>query len=264
LRRLLLIVAVVLASCASLAPVPPAVRADLASSGKLRAAINFGNPVLAQKDPATGDPRGISVDLARELGRRLDVPVELVLFDAAGKVFDAAQENRWDVAFLAIDPARATEITFTAPYVLIEGTYLIPADSPLRAIEDVDRDGVRIAVGNKSAYDLFLTRTLKHAQLVRVPTSPAAIEIFLHDRLDAAAGVKAPLIEFAKTRPDVRVMDGRFMAIEQAMGTPKRNAEGARYLAAFVEEMKASGFVARGLERSGQHDAVVAPPAVSR
>jgi polar amino acid transport system substrate-binding protein len=264
LCRLVLVVSIVLAACASPAPVPPAVRADLASTGKLRAAINFGNPVLAQKDPASGEPRGISVDLARELGKRLDVAVELVLFDAAGKVFDAAKENRWDVAFLAIDPARVTEITFTAPYVLIEGTYLVPVNSPLRTIEDVDRDGVRIAVGNKSAYDLHLTRTLKHAQLVRAPTSPAAIEIFLQDKLDAAAGVKQPLIEFARTRPNVRVMDGRFMAIEQAMGTPKRNIAGASYLAAFVEEMKATGFVARGLERSGQRDAKAAPPAASR
>src|SRR5207249_4217608 len=136
-------------------------------TGKVRAAINFGNAVLAQKDPATGEPRGVSVDLARELGRRLGVPVELVTFDAAGKVFEAIKAGAWDVAFLAIDPARAAEIAFTAPYVLIEGTYLVRRDSPLRAIDDVDRDGVRIAVGKGAAYDLYLTRTLKHAQLVR-------------------------------------------------------------------------------------------------
>jgi len=244
--------------------VPPQARAELASTGTLRAAINFGNPVLAQKDPATGEPRGISVDLARELGRRLGVPVELVLFDAAGRVFDALQANRWDVAFLAIDPARATDISFSAPYVVIEATYLVRADSPLRAIEDVDRDGVRVAVGNKSAYDLFLSRTLKHAQLVRVPTSPSAIETFLSEKLDAAAGVKQPLQQFARTRSDVRVLDGRFMAIEQAMGTPKRNEAGAQYLREFVEQMKASGFVAQALARSGQSDAAVAPPASLR
>ena len=157
-----------LSSCATVPVVPPGARSELAPTGKLRAAINFGNPVLAQKDPATGEPRGVSVDLARELGRRLGVPVVLVTFDAAGKVFDALKTGSWDIAFMAIDPARAAEIVFTAPYVVIEGTYLVPADSALRTIEDVDRDGVRVAVGNKSAYDLYLTRTLKRAQLVRV------------------------------------------------------------------------------------------------
>jgi len=255
----LVLAAALLSSCATVPMVPPGVRSELAPTGKLRAAINFGNPVLAQKDPASGEPRGVSVDLARELGRRLSVPVELITYDAAGKVFDALKTGAWDIAFLAIDPARATEIAFTAPYVVIEGTYLVPTDSPLRAIEDVDRDGVRVAVGNKSAYDLYLTRTLKRAQLVRVPTSPEAIDVFLKDKLEAAAGVKQPLLQFAKTHLNVRVMDGRFMVIEQAMGMPKGREAGARYLREFTEEMKASGFVARGLEKSGQGDATVAP-----
>jgi polar amino acid transport system substrate-binding protein len=257
----LLVCSVVVAGCASTTPVPPQGRGELAASGTLRAAINFGNPVLAQKDPATGQPRGISVDLARELGKRLGVPVDLVLFDAAGKVFDAAKSDIWDVAFLAVDPARTGDITFTAPYVEIEGTYLVPADSPLRTIADVDREGVRVAVGAKSTYDLFLTRTLKRAQLVRAPTSPAAVELFLKEKLEVAAGVKQPLVEFARGRNDVRVIDGRFMVIEQAMGTPTRNQAGARYLRRFIEEMKASGFVAQALARSGQVDATVAPPA---
>ena len=198
--------------------VVPDVVKDLAPTGKLRAAVNFGNPVLARKDPATGEPRGVSVDLARELGRRLALPVELITYDAAGKVFDALKTVAWDIAFLAIDPVRAAEIAFTAPYVVIEGRARRFA---VRTIEDVDREGVRVAVGNKSAYDLYLTRTLKRAQLVRAPTSPAAIEVFLKDKLEAAAGVKQPLVQFAKSNPNVRVMDGRFMAIEQAMGTPK-------------------------------------------
>jgi polar amino acid transport system substrate-binding protein len=255
----LLLVVALLLSCATVPIVPPGARSELAPTGKLRAAINFGNPVLAQKDPASGEPRGVSVDLARELGRRLGVPVELITFDAAGKVFDALKKGAWDIAFLAIDPARATEIVFTAPYVVIEGTYLVPADSPLRTIQDVDRNGVRVAVGNKSAYDLYLTRTLKRAQLVRVPTSPEAIDAFLKDKLEVAAGVKQPLLQFAKTHPNVRVMDGRFMVIEQAMGTPKGREAGALYLREFIEEMKTSGFVARGLEKSGQGDATVAP-----
>jgi polar amino acid transport system substrate-binding protein len=241
--------------------VPPGARSELAPTGKLRAAINFGNPVLAQKDPASGEPRGVSVDLARELGLRLGAPVELITYDAAGKVFDALKTGAWDVAFLAIDPARATGIAFTAPYVVIEGTYLVPVDSPLRTIQDVDRDGVRVAVGNKSAYDLYLTRTLKRAQLIRMPTSPEAIDVFLKDKLEAVDGVKQPLVQFAKTHPNVRVMDGRFMVIEQAMGTPKGREAGVLYLREFVEEMKASGFVARGLEKSGQGDATVAPRA---
>jgi polar amino acid transport system substrate-binding protein len=242
--------------------VPPGARSELAPTGTLRAAINFGNPVLAQKDPASGEPRGVSVDLAHELGRRLGVPVALVTFDAAGKVFDAL--GAWDVAFLAIEPARAAQIAFTAPYVLIEGTYLVREDSPLRAIEDFDREGVRIAVGSKSAYDLYLSRTLKRAQLVRAPTSPAAIDLFMAERLEAAAGVKQPLVQFARSHPGVRVIDGRFMSIQQAIGTPKGRATGARYLREFVEEMKASGFVAAGLARSGQADATVAPAAPAR
>jgi len=256
----LLLAGVLLASCATAPKVPADVRSELAPTGALRAAINLGNPVLAQSDPATGEPRGVSVDLAQQLGRRLGVPVKLVTFDAAGKVFDALKTKAWDVAFLAIDPARAAEIAFTAPYVVIEGTYLVRTESPLRTIQDVDRDGVRVAVGNKSAYDLYLTRTLKRARLVRVPTSPAAIEIFLKEKLEAVAGVKQPLVRFAQTHPNVRVMDGSFMAIEQAVGTPKGRDAGTRYLRAFVEEMKASGFVAQSLERSGQGDATVAPP----
>lgn len=231
---------------------------DLAPTGKVRAAINFGNAVLAQKDSATGEPRGVSVDLARELGRRVGLPVELVTFDAAGKVFEAIKAGAWDIAFLAIDPARAAEISFTAPYVVIEGTYLVRADSPLRTIEDVDREGVRVAVGKNAAYDLYLTRTLKHAQLIRASTSPGAIELFLTDQLEAAAGVKQPLVEFAKANPNVRVMEGRFMVIDQAMGTPKDREVGARYLGIYVEEMKATGFVAEALRRSGV-DATVAP-----
>jgi polar amino acid transport system substrate-binding protein len=261
LAAVLFLAAALLTSCATVPPVPPGARSELAPTGKLRAAINFGNPVLAQKDQASGEPRGVSVDLARELGRRLGVPLEFVTYDSAGRVFDALKTGAWDIAFLAIDPARATGIAFTAPYVIIEGIYIVPADSPLFTIEDIDRKGVRVAVGNKSAYDLYLTRTLKRAKLVRVPTSAEALDVFLKDRLEAAAGVKQPLLQFAKAHPNVRVIDGRFMVIEQAMGTPKGRESGLLYLREFIEEMKASGFVARGLEKSGQGDAAVAPAA---
>ena len=231
----------------------------IAPTGHLRAAINFGDPVLAQQDPQTGAPRGVSAALARELGRRLGVPVDFVTYDAAGKVFDALESGAWDVAFLAIDPIRSNEITFTAPYVLIEGTYLVPDASPLRAVEDVDRAGVRVAVGRGSAYDLYLTRALRHAQLVRVTTSADAMDLFLRDGLEAAAGVKQPIVAFAGAHPGLRVLPGRFMVIEQAVGIPKAHDAGAAYVRAFVEEMKASGFIATSLAASGRTGASVAP-----
>ncbi len=189
------------------------------------------------------------------------VAVDFVTFDAAGKVFEALQAGVWDVAFMAIDPKRAAEIDFTAPYVIIEGSYMVLNASPLRVIDDVDRSGVRIAVGNGSAYDLYLSRTIRNAQLVRAPTGNEAIAMFLRDNLEVAAGVKSPLLKFAAARTDLRVMDGRFMVIEQAMGVPKGRETGAAYLRALIEALKASGFVAAGLERSGQSDAMVAPPA---
>lgn len=241
--------------------VTPIIVEHLAPTGRLRATINFGNPVLAQRDPTTDEPRGVSVDLARELGQRLGVPVDLVTFDAAGKAFAALQSGACDVGFLAIDPARAADLAFTAPYVLIEGTYVVPKTSPLREVDDVDQGGVRIAAGKNAAYDLYLSRTLQHAKLVYAPTSHAALELFLSEGLDAAAGVRQPLLAFAKTHPELRVMEGRFMAIEQAMAASKDRSQAAAYLQTFIEEMKASGFVAAALARSGQGDATVAPPA---
>ena len=227
---------------------------ELAPTGKLRVGLNFGNMVLVQGTPAA--PRGVTPDLARELGKRLGVAVEFTPFDAAGKTFEALKGGKLDVAFLAIEPVRAAEIEFTAPYVLIEGTYLVPKESKLSTIADVDRDGVRIGVNKDSAYDLFLTRTLKHAKLAR---GESGLELFLKQKLEAAAGIKQPLVAFAKANAGVRVIDGRFMEIRQAMCSRKGRAAGAGYLRAFVEEMKASGFVAEALKRSNQPDAAVAP-----
>ena len=240
-----------------------AVRKDLAPTGKLRAAINFGNSVLAQADPVTGEPRGITPDLARELARRLAIPVELVRYDAAGKVFDAVKAGEWDIAFVAIEPVREAEIEFSAPYVIIEGTYMVPKDSPLKVIADVDRSEVRIAVGLKSAYDLFLTRTIKNATVIRAPVGGgrAMIDMFVNDKLEAVAGVRQALESYAKDHPEVRVMNGHFMEIRQAMGTPKGRTAGAEYLRAFVEDVKASGFVADAIRRADQ-SATVAPPVV--
>jgi polar amino acid transport system substrate-binding protein len=237
-------------------PVSSDVVKEFAPTGTLRAAINQGNSVLAQKG-ANGEALGITVDLARELGKRLGVPVELVIFDAAGKAFEGLKGGL-DIGFLAIEPVRAADVDFTAPYVLIEGTYMVPKDSALKAIDDVDRAGVRIGVNKGSAYDLFLTRTLKNATLLR---SDNGVAMFKKDRLEAAGGVRQPLETYARTDPSVRVMDGRFMAIQQAMGMPKGRPRAHAYLKSFVEEMKASGFCADALKRSNQPDAQVAPKA---
>ena len=243
-------------------PAPDAARKELAPTGTLRAAINLGNGVLAQKDEKTGEPKGVTPDLARELGKRLGVPVQLVTYEAAGKVFDGASKNEWDIAFVAIEPVRASVIEFTAPYVLIEGVYAVPKDSPIKALADVDKAGNRIAVGLKSAYDLFLTRTIKNATIVRAATggSRAMIDLFRDEKLEVVAGVRQPLADYAKDHADMRLIDEPFMQIEQAMGTPKGRLAGVAYLRAFIEEMKASGFVADALKRSGQ-SAAVAPAA---
>ena len=259
MKRLAFIALLLASGCVTADVVPYDVVRELAPTGKLRAAINFGNGVLAQKDPKTGEARGVSVDLAREVAKRAGIPLEIVPYDAAGKVSADATQNRWDIAFVARDPDRAKDIEFTAPYVIIEGTYLVAQDSPLRAVEDIDRDGIRVAVGRGSAYDLFLTRSLKHAQLVRSPTSPEAPELFLREKLDAAAGVRQQLEYAARMHPGLRVMEGRFMAIEQAMALPRGRPQAARYLRGFIDEMKASGFVQQSLDKSGQKEAQVAP-----
>jgi len=225
----------------------------------LRAGINLGNPVIAQKDAASGELRGVGPALARELARRAGLPIAFTTYETAGKLADAVKEGVWDVAFLAIDPARAADIDFTAAYVHIEGTYLVANGSPLKAPADVDRDGVRIAVGLKTAYDLYLTREIKRAQLVRSASSQAAIEQFLAEKLEAVAGVRQPLDAVAKKHPGHRVFPESFMVIRQASGVPKGRTNAAKYLAAFIEEMKSSGFVARALEESGQSDVAVAP-----
>jgi len=227
---------------------------ELAPSGTLRVGINLGNPVLAQGTPA--DPRGVTVDLARELSKRIDAPIAISTFDAAGKTFEALKAGKLDLIFLAIEPVRAAEIEFTPPYVLIEGVYLVPANSLLKTVADVDRAGVRIGVNKNSAYDLFLTRTLKHAELVR---GESGIKLFEQQKLEAAAGIRQPLTAYAKAHSEVRLIDGRFMEIRQAMGVPKGRLAGARYLRNFIEEMKAGGFVEGALRRSNQ-DATVAPP----
>jgi polar amino acid transport system substrate-binding protein len=255
--------AVLVAACMTPAPpaAPPGIAALLAPTGKLRAAINFGNPVLASKDSATGEPRGVSVALSQTLARRLAVPLELVTYDAAGKVVDDVTSGAWDIAFVAIDTKRAADMDYTPPYVLIEGGYVVPQNSPIRSNADVDRDGVRVVAAKGSVYDLYLSRALTKATIVHVATSQAVVDAMLAQRLEAGAGVKQQLEAAARATADVRLLDGRFMVIQQAMALPKGRSAGAVYLAAFVEEMKASGFVAAQLRANGVDGAAVAPPA---
>ena len=241
-------------------PIDPTLVKRLAPTGTLRAGINLGNPILARLDAATGKPAGVSVDLANGFAARLGLPIELVTFDAAGKSVEALTAERVDIGFFAVDPVRGAGIAFTPPYVLIEGSYLVRADSLLRANEEVDRVGVSVMVGLGSAYDLFLTRELKQARIVRAPTSPKVVDAFIAERADVAAGVRQQLELDAKRLPGLRLLDGRFMVIQQAMGTPKaRGPEVAAELARYVEAMKASGFVAQALARHRIEGASVAP-----
>jgi polar amino acid transport system substrate-binding protein len=254
------VVAVSLGACASSTSTPPAAVADLAPTGRLRAVINLGNPILANMDEATGQAQGVSVDLARELARRLGVEAELVVVSSAGEAVDALASGRVDVGFFAIDPARAATTAYTGPYVEIEGYYLVRNDSPLHLNREVDREGIRVAVGNKSAYDLYLTRELKKATIERAPTSPQVVDYFLVNHLDVAAGVRQQLEKDANRLGGLRLLPGRFMVILQAMGMAKGKRAGAVYLGSFVEQMKASGFVADSLKRHNIEGATVAPP----
>lgn len=233
---------------------------DLAPAGVLRASINLGNPVLAQG--TADDPRGVTVDLAREVARRLGVELRTWSFDAARHSFEALAQGRADLAFLAVEPAREAQVAFTEPYVVIEGVYAVPADSPLTRTGDVDREGVRIGVKEGSAYDLYLTRTLQHAQVVR---GPEGTEVFERDGLEVAAGIRQPLTAYVTERPGLRLLDERFMQIRQAVATGRDRAPATlAWLRDVVEELKTSGFVAEALQRSGQSDATVAPPATER
>ncbi len=237
----------------------PAVIAALTPTGKLRASINLGNPILANRGE-DGLPFGVSIDLARAFGRWLDVDVELVVFDSAGKSVEAVTADNADIGFFAVDPLRGAGIAFTAPYVLIEGAYLVHEESPIRHNAEVDRANISVTVGKGSAYDLYLTRELKAARIVRAPTSPAVVDTFLAQGLDVAAGVRQQLESDAARLKGLRLLPGRFMVIQQAMGLPKgRGEEAANTLRAFVEEMKSQGMVADALARHSIEGAMVAP-----
>jgi polar amino acid transport system substrate-binding protein len=238
--------------------VPPAsVARDLAPTGALRASINLGNPVLAHGTPEA--PAGVTVDIARELGSRLGLSVELVCFDAARRSFEALKDGRADICFLAIEPAREAEVAFTAPYVVIEGVFVVPEGSAIATAADVDRRGVRIGVKEGSAYDLFLSRTLLHAQVVR---GAEGVDVFREQGLEVAAGIRQPLTQLVRGGPGLRLLEDRFMEIRQAVGTTRDRAPATvRFLREVVEELKASGFVATALVRANQPDATIAAPA---
>jgi polar amino acid transport system substrate-binding protein len=241
------------------APIPSSIVSAFTPTGRLRASINLGNPILAGRD-AAGEPAGVSIDLARAFAERLGVPLELVVFDTAGKSVDAVKAEQADIGFFAIDPLRGEGIRFTAPYVLIEGAYLVREASPLKDNAEVDRPGRRVMVGKGSAYDLYLTRELKAATILRAPSSPAVVDAFLAENADVAAGVKQQLEADAARLGGLRLLPGRFMVIQQAMGTPASRGEAAQAaLADFVETMKGSGFVAEALKRHGIQGAAVAP-----
>lgn len=239
-----------------------ALRKEIAPNGDLRVAINLGNPVLAKLDERTGVFSGVSVALANALADELKISIALTAYDAAGKVFAALEDEAWDLAFLAIDPVRAEKISFSSPYVCIDGTYLVKTESKFQLTSTLDTGGCRIAVGKGAAYDLFLSRTLKNAELVRATTSAGAVDTFLELGLDAAAGVRQPLARFAQTTTGVRVLSDNFTEIRQAMAVPKGRAVAAQYVQNFINRCLQSGFVAKALDDSGERDARVAQPFV--
>lgn len=251
--------AILLAAGAAAQTISPAARSDLAPTGKLRIGVHYANVFLVTRDPESGELRGVAVDIARELGRRVGVPVEFIAYANATRLTRAAASGEWDVSFQAAEASRAGEITFTAAFAEIEATYLVPPGSSVRKIEDVDRSGVRVAVPGKSALDQILTRTLKNAQLVRAQGFDGAVHTFVSESLDALAGLRPRLIIDAESLPGSRVLEDRFAALSQAIGTPREREEAARYLREFVEDAKASGLITKAIEKAGIRGMSVAP-----
>ncbi|MDP2326624.1 MAG: transporter substrate-binding domain-containing protein [Dehalococcoidia bacterium] len=243
-------------------PLSDEARAELAPTGVLRAGVNMGNFLLVTGRTAEGDPDGVSPDMARAIAARLGVPLQLIPFKSPGEVADAAGTNIWDIALIGAEPQRAEQIEFSPAYVEIEATYLVPPGSSLATVAEVDRPGVRIAVSARSAYGLWLERNIRHATLVRLEAGQNVFEHFVANGLEAYAGLRPGLAEDVQNLPGARILDGQFAAVQQAVGTAKANVAGAAFLRAFVEEAKASGFIA-GLiaKHSVQGRLSVAPPA---
>jgi polar amino acid transport system substrate-binding protein len=240
-------------------PLSPDVISDLAPTGVLRAGINLSNFLLVTKVNSTGDPEGVAADLAREVAMRLGVSVKYVTFKSPGELADAVDKDIWDIGLIGAEPQRAETIAFTPAYAEIEATYLVPSGSPLKTIADVDATGVRIAVTARSAYGLWLDRNIKHAELKRSETIDSAYEQFVTAKLSALAGLRPRLLSDLEKLPGARILDGRFMSVQQAIGTSRKNPAGAAFLRDFVEEAKSSGLVARLIERYGVRGLSVAP-----
>ena len=236
-------------------------RSELAPTGVLRAGINMANFLLVTGRRDDDAPQGVAPDMASAVAERLGVEVIYVPYETPGQLADDATKGVWDVGLIGAEPARAEHIAFTAAYVEIEATYLVPAGSPIQAIVDVDRPGVRIAVAARSAYDLYLTRNIQHAELLRVAGLNASYDLFVNDKLDALAGLRPRLMSDVEKLPGARLLDGQFTAVQQAIGTPRDRGAAAAFLRDFVEEAKASGLVGQFIERHGVKGLSVAPPA---
>ena len=224
---------------------------ELAPSGKLRIGLNYSNFLIVSGDGPGGEPRGIAPDLGRELAKRSGLPFEFVKFDGAGKLFDAVKAGQCDVGFLGSEPQRAAEVEFSPAYLELPVTYLVPPGSAIGSIAEIDREGVRVSVSERSAYDLYLTRNLKKAQIVRTPGIPASFDTFVREKLEALAGLKPRLVEEQARLPGSRILEGEVTSVQQSIGAPKGRAAAARYLREFAEEVKRSGFVARAIEKHG-------------
>ena len=237
-------------------------RAELAPTGVLRAGINMSNFLLVTGKTPDGDPDGVSPDMARAVADRLGVPVELVPLKTPGELADAAVEDVWDIGNIGAEPERAKTIAFSPAYVEIEATYLIPAGSPIQSVDEVDRDGVRIAVSQRSAYELWLSDNIERAQLVMAQGIDASFDAFVEQKLEALAGLRPRLIKDVTKLPGARILDGKFTAVQQAIGTKPDRETGAAFLRDFVEEVKANGFVGKLIEKHGVTGRLtVAPPA---
>jgi polar amino acid transport system substrate-binding protein len=239
--------------------VPSDTQRDIAPTGKLRVGLNYGNFLLVLKDKPDGTPQGIAPDLARELAKRLEMAIEFVKFDAAGKLADGVKSGAWDVAFLGNEPQRAAEIAFSPAYLEIPVTYLVPAGSPIKTLAEVDRKGVRIAVADKSAYHLFMMRELKSAELVSADGIEGSYKLFIDSKLDALAGLKPRLLTDQQKNPGSRILEGQLTAVQQSIGTPKGRESAARYLKEFAADVKKSGFVAEAIARHKVPGVSVAP-----
>ena len=239
----------------------PEIVSQLAPRGVLRAGINMSNFLLVTGRSPSGDPDGVSPDMARAIADRLGVPIVFVPYPKPGELADAVGADAWDIGLIGAEPQRAQKIAFSPAYVEIEATYLVPPDSPLNTIADVDRPGIRIAVTARAAYDLWLERNIRHAQLIRADSLAGAFELFVRDKLEALAGLRPGLLSDMPKLPGARMLDGQFTAVQQAIGTARANQAGAAFLRDFVEQAKASGLVARLIERHNVTGRLsVAPP----